>query len=393
MVERYRREDKGHPNRKIVEEWKLDNRIQQNSVLKIEKRLQEKHHLPGSREPLQHYDKNTPPFLELKRPKIRTSLNKEVSKKHSDPVELMVAGLKTVQDYPDEWIKVYTDGSAFKGTMNAGYGVRIEHTDKTTEELYNPCGVLCSNYEAEALAIEAAIHQLQQQFTLSIERKQNVVIFSDSMSVLQALENEKQDSTLLTNITKTISTFMNIFEVEVTLQWIPSHCEIPGNERADTLAKKGAQSEQPNIPVSLATAKQIIKANNKIERLNNWALCGKGRSMFAHMPTPNKKDPNNTLKREDQVTIFRLRTQHIPLNAHLNRIKADHAPTCPLCDHPQETVKHFLFDCEPLNDLRKQYLPPSPDLENTLYADRTQLQQTSKYYTMANRRRMQVHMA
>ena len=60
------------------------------------------------------------------------------------------------------------------------------------------------------------------------------------MSVLQALENEKQDSTLLTNITKTISTFMNIFEVEVTLQWIPSHCEIPGNERADTLAKKGA---------------------------------------------------------------------------------------------------------------------------------------------------------
>ena len=115
--------------------------------------------------------------------------------------------------------------------------------------------------------------------------------------------------------------------------------------------------------------------------------------MFAHMPTPNKKDPNNTLKREDQVTIFRLRTQHIPLNAHLNRIKADHAPTCPLCDHPQETVKHFLFDCEPLNDLRKQCLPPSPDLENTLYADRTQLQQTSKYYTMANRRRMQVHMA
>ena len=86
---------------------------------------------------------------------------------------------------------------------------------------------------------------------------QNVVIFSHSMSVLQALENEKQDSTLLTNITKTISTFMNIFEVEVTLQWIPSHCEIPGNERADTLAKKGAQSEQPNIPVSLATAKQI----------------------------------------------------------------------------------------------------------------------------------------
>ena len=187
----------------------------------------------------------------------------------------MVAGLKTVQDYPDEWIKVYTDGSAFKGTMNAGYGVRIEHTNKTTEELYNPCGVLSSNYEAEALAIEAAIHQLQHQFSLSIERKQNVVIFSDSMSVLQALENEKQDSTLLTNITKTIITFMNVFEVEVTLQWIPSHCEIPRYERADTLAKKGAQTEHPNIPVSLAMAKQIIIANT-VKRVffGRFFLCG-----------------------------------------------------------------------------------------------------------------------
>ena len=182
MVERYKRSDPEHPNRKIVEEWIEDNRIQQNSILKIEKKLQEKHQLPGNRKPLQQYDINTPPFLELKRPNIRTKLNKEVTKKHSDPVELMVAGLQTVQEYPDNWIKVYTDGSAFKGTANAGYGVRIEHTDKTSEELFNPCGVSCSNYEAEALAIEAAIHQLHQQFTLSPERTHSVVIFTDSMS-------------------------------------------------------------------------------------------------------------------------------------------------------------------------------------------------------------------
>lgn len=238
--------------------------------------------------------------------------------------------------------------------------------------------------------MEAAIHHLQQQFTLSRERKQNVVIFTDSMSVLQALENEKQNTPLLTSLTKTISAFIQEFEIDVTLQWIPSHCEIPGNERADTLAKKGAESEQADIPVSLDTTKQIIRSNNKIERLNNWALSNKGRSMFAHMPTPNKKDPNNNLKREDQVIIFRLRTQHVPLNAHLSRIKTDHAPACPLCDAPRETVKHFLFECEPLDDLRKKYLPPSPDLESTLYTDSTQLQQTCKFYTMANRRRTQI---
>ena len=95
---------------------------------------------------------------------------------------------------------------------------------------------------------------------------------------------------------------MQLFEIELTLQWITSHCEIPGNEWAGTLAKKGAESEQTNTSVSLNTAKQMIKSNNKIERLNNWALCDKGRSMFAYMPKPNKKDPINSLKREDQVT-------------------------------------------------------------------------------------------
>ena len=38
MVERYKRSDQDNPNRKIVEEWKQDNRIQQNSILKIEKK-------------------------------------------------------------------------------------------------------------------------------------------------------------------------------------------------------------------------------------------------------------------------------------------------------------------------------------------------------------------
>ena len=57
-------------------------------------------------------------------------------------------------------------------------------------------------FNPQALAIEAAIHHLQQQFTLSRERKQNVVIFTDSMSVLRALENEKQNTPLLTSLTK-----------------------------------------------------------------------------------------------------------------------------------------------------------------------------------------------
>ena len=68
--------------------------------------------------------------------------------------------------------------------------------------------------------------------------------------------------------------------------------------------------KKANIPIYLNTAEQMIKSNNIKERLNNWALSDKRRSVFAHMPTPSKKDLNNSLKREDQVIVFRLNTSH-----------------------------------------------------------------------------------
>ena len=79
----------------------------------------------------------------------------------------MVKGQETIDSYPDEWIHLYTDGSAFKGTMNAGYGARIEYADKTCNDIHSPCGVFCSNCEAEELAIEAAIHKkIRQELTV-----------------------------------------------------------------------------------------------------------------------------------------------------------------------------------------------------------------------------------
>ena len=110
------------------------------------------------------------------------------------------------------------------------------------------------------------------------------------------------------------------------------------------------------------------------------------------MTRPNTDDPINSLGRKEQVTIFRLRSQHIQLNMHLNRIKPEHPPACELCPHPYETVKHFLFECPTLEDIRKTYLPPSPDLENTLYTNVGQLRNTCKYFNMANSRRANAQM-
>ena len=114
--------------------------------------------------------------------------------------------------------------------------------------------------------------------------------------------------------------------------------------------------------------------------------------MCKYISKPNKKDAINLLKRQDQVIIFRLRTSHVQLNAHLNRITANHPSNCNLCDHEEETVQHFLFHCPALQDIREQLLPKGPNLENTLFSTRDQLQQTCRYYKLANCRRAQVQM-
>ena len=147
---------------------------------------------------------------------------------------------------------------------------------------------------------------------------------------------------------------------------------------------------QPEKSVSQETVKQILKSNRTMEWHNSWAKSEKGRVLFKYMPTPNKKDPINSLPRKDQVAIFRLKTNHIQLNAHLSRILKEHNPACPLCGYKEETVQHFLFDCLHLQDIRSKFLPQNPTRENILFSSKQQLLNTSSFYHEAMNQRMKI---
>jgi hypothetical protein len=43
------------------------------------------------------------------------------------------------------------------------------------------------------------------------------------------------------------------------LQWIPAHCNVPVNEKADKLAKEGGKIEQTDFTLSYEEAKCTIK--------------------------------------------------------------------------------------------------------------------------------------
>ena len=231
--------------------------------------------------------------------------------------------------------------------------------------MYDACGADCSNYDAEVCALGKSIDHLQKQFDENTHIAISAVVFTDSLSALEGLESGDLDENLL-QINSKAEKLRSTHLVELKLQWIPGHAGIYGNERADRLAKLGSQKPQPTTPTPLRTAKQKIKQTYKKEWMKNWSEGNTARTVHTHMKTTVVKDDMKKLKRKDQTAIFRLRTQHIPLNQHLNRINPERPPLCPLCDHPYETVEHVLFHCRKLDDLRVSYLPAFPNLENTL---------------------------
>ena len=147
----------------------------------------------------------------------------------------------------------------------------------------------------------------------------------------------------------------------------------------DKLARQGTSRTQHDEQVSYATSKQIVQTKSRKMWHDRWARGNTGRIYYQHQQTPNQTDPINQLHRAHQTAVFRLRTHHAPLNAHIHRIKKEHPSKCVYCPDSDETVEHFLFHCPLYDNIRSRLLPAQPNIHNTLYGSTTQLQRTATY--------------
>lgn len=253
------------------------------------------------------------------------------------------------EKYPSEnWARVYTDGSATNATTNGGAGVYIEYPNGEKQSMAIPTGLHCSNYKAEE---EALLHAANYIIN-NAEAHENiqVVFLTDALSVLQALTNNK-----LPQLERTI---YSIKSLKTVVQWIPSHCGIIGNEKADKLAKEGAKQDQEENAVSFTEMKTIIKS------LHN---------------TPQQQDSYHQLSRPKQTIIFRLRTGHNRLNQHLNRVmKVISSPMCP-CGEAEQNTEHFLQTCK-LHLAQRQMIwdQPTP-IKEKLHGSLEDLQKTARF--------------
>ena len=133
-------------------------------------------------------------------------------------------------NYPKEsWTLGYIDGSADNAVRNGGAGVYIQYKGGKEDKISLATGLYSTNYKAEAVALKTAAAHIE----VSTHASPNVVLLTDALSVLQALQSNRD--TELNDLSTALASLCRGHAV--TLQWIPSLCNLPDNEAADSLAK------------------------------------------------------------------------------------------------------------------------------------------------------------
>ena len=88
----------------------------------------------------------------------------------------------------------------------------------------------------------------------------DVVVYSDSMSCLQAVEGEDTENPFIYHIMNLLL-LLSVKGTRVRFCWIPSHCGIDGNERVDQLAKETlGQDIEPLARVHYTDLKPLVSS-------------------------------------------------------------------------------------------------------------------------------------
>ncbi|XP_055861377.1 uncharacterized protein LOC129921966 [Biomphalaria glabrata] len=300
-IERYRRLEDDHPNKLLTQSNRKNNQKKQRTLIQLTDELALKHHLPNNREKITRFS-NITPGLNYKQPTIKTHLLNNTLTKESNPLELKAGTLETIESYQKTAIHIYTDGSAFKATINAGLGAFLVFPKNKHFEISAPCGDYCSNFQAEIEAITIALQTVENKLYEGVQPPSDIVVFTDSQSTLQALNSSTSNSPReLTTLIVIIHQMISKLNINITLQLIPGHIGIMGNEKADKLSKAGSTMEQPDRPVNYLTLRSMLVNNHKEEWLNQWASGNTGRAMYREMTTPNKLDSINFLPAKNNL--------------------------------------------------------------------------------------------
>ena len=261
-----------------------------------------------------------------------------------------------------EEIQVFTDGSAQGGKVGAAAILIRKNRPNRSLHLHLGPEAEHTVHEAELVGLLLAMH------LIGTERRgaTSCCIAIDNQAALRAFDSELRKpghhlAREILDLAYRIRKRRSKRKYALTLRWTAGHIGIPGNEKADSEAKRAAAGlSTPNELLPPYLRKPLLINPSAVTRKHNdelkkqwskeWHDSERGkktRKMDASTPSAKflKTISNPKLSREGASRIAQLWLQHIPLNGYLHRFRRTDKANCPACGHEKETIAHFLLHC------------------------------------------------
>ena len=319
------------------------------------------------------------PEWRLTRPQVSLENQRKIHKKEMLEVEMKSIALDSIGIVWNGYLHVYTDGSKLEdGRTGAAFYVSQYHVVQNFR-ISQVCIM-----RAELIAILMALEWID-----TFVKSSSVVIFSDSLSALQMIDSYFIRCAIVNEILFKIH-MLKMKDICVAFEWIPSHCDINGNEIVDRAAKKGAMKDYIDINLPNTTSELTCSRLIHYKKIwqTEWNSSENGRFLYSLHNNVTKPIHRQGLSRREECLIQQLRVGKCRLNYYLFQINQHVSGLCEVCQEV-ETIEHFILHCSKYDRERRILVEKSklknPNLKQLLISDPSHTRELLCYIYATNR--------